>query len=138
MTTRGLRCECFNGVAECGAATDLGIHLTAMHAGIVAAGGSVIVLLTLLFCCYLRQRHRRAMETPIEGAVRRSIVMPGRKDYVKSRKGNIGEEVELPAPPQAGGHDSSGVVITRESRHPGTAAGAEAAALAAQASEESL
>ena len=83
--TTGELCECYNGVAECGPHRDWGIYLTALEAGIVAGAGVIIAVVGLTFCYYLRLKHQKAMETPIEGGQRRSIVMPSRNDYVKSR-----------------------------------------------------
>ena len=47
------------------------------------------------------------MQTPI-GGTRRSVILPGKNDYVRQskRRSHAGVEIELPAPPQAGGqHD---------------------------------
>ena len=55
------------------------------QAGIIAGAGVIIAVVGLTFCYYLRLKHQKAMETPIEGGQRRSLVMPSRNDYVKSR-----------------------------------------------------
>lgn len=115
----GDRCECFQGAAECGVHRDFTLYLTPVYAAVIAAAGAVIGLVLLVLCCYLRLQHRKAMETPIEGGARRSLVLPKSNDYVRSRgaggKRGSGEEVELPAPPQAGGVDSGGVTIMENS-----------------------
>lgn len=103
----GELCECFNGVAECSPPADNTIYLTSLEAGGVAGAGAAIVLVLLVFCCQLRAKHQKAMETPLEGGRRRSFIVPLKKDYVRSAKKSRGEEVELPAPPQAEGHEGA-------------------------------
>jgi len=116
----GRLCECFNGVPECGPRQDTEVHITGYLAAVIAVASVVLFVVVMTFCCYMRIKHRQAMATPIEGAKRRSLMMPGQNDYVRSsKKGLVGGEVELPAPPQAADlNESSRVVITRSTIDP--------------------
>merc|ERR1712196_409618 len=95
----GQVCECFNGVAECSAPKDNTTYLNPMQAGFVAASGCVFFFVLIVVCLRLYFARKEARTLPIEGK-RRSLVFSSSADYVTSKSRT---EVELPAPPSAGG-----------------------------------